>query len=511
MRYPKPLALAITFALVLQLFPAQAWAEVMEEANAAQPIPEEQAAEAAVDEAAPQQEEASQQEETPQPEVVPQEQASEPQEQASEPQEQESEDDQPTIEAVDPADEPAPAKTEPTDGVEEQDVEPADDDPLKAQDASEDPFYFLDVQTNQRVTTLHTSGTYQLVTASGEAYANSHALYFRYMGDDPRGGSGSYTVYTEEVDVDGDYNYEAVYLDGLWRNYSDYWPVPSGSYRISFGSYNTTELSQHYRVVNDGLFRAEFDFSRNSENNETFSVKPYTEGKSDDDYDSGEWVWDDNTGENTYVYSVPDQDPFALASDTRLKFWVNTSCTMTQEDSQPQLESIGLWKADETLEQLTTNYIGKYGDYISDIEGIRAEGGFAEIPSWPNRVNFATDYDDKTTVLWQRGDSELSERFGGNEFEIQNGTEITSGYFIIDRANFASVVAEDGLYFPVVRMTFKGETYTTAYYPIQVSAEATSPRNDPRITTTSLTRARVGDAYSVTLKGKSKQVSSPGL
>lgn len=57
MRYPKPLVLAITFALVLQLFPAQAWAEVVGAEDPNQAVPEEQVVEAEAEDEAPGEEE----------------------------------------------------------------------------------------------------------------------------------------------------------------------------------------------------------------------------------------------------------------------------------------------------------------------------------------------------------------------------------------------------------------------------------------------------------------------
>jgi len=56
MRCRKPLALTLTLALVLQLFPVQAWAEVMGEANAAQPVAEEQVVGSDADQTDPQDE-----------------------------------------------------------------------------------------------------------------------------------------------------------------------------------------------------------------------------------------------------------------------------------------------------------------------------------------------------------------------------------------------------------------------------------------------------------------------
>ena len=391
-----------------------------------------------------------------------------------------------------------------------------DDVELTAQATDEDPFFFMDVETGQLVTTLHTTGTYQLVKADGSPYAEWTSVYFEYMGADPRGNSYEYHVYPKEVDTDGDDEGDAFYLeDFTCSDGRNEWQLPSGSYSIyNKSGWNHGYFAQRYRVVNDGLYDPKFDLSDDPsvyyEGSTDFHVKPYTEGKSDDDYDQKGDVQDDS-GDIIFDWKTPDQNPFVLASDTRISFWIDTAISLT-EDNKPQLESIALWKADESIETLVGTYNkdtdestpGAYAqlwrEAISRIPEILAEAGFDALPTWPTYLNFNDD--SKLTTLWQRGDESLNERIDLNPVDVETGA-CTTSYVIIDHANFAGVVATDGVYFPIVTMSLGGETYTYAYHPIQVDATSTSVRNDPRITTTSLKDARVGDEYSATLKGKS--------
>ena len=388
---------------------------------------------------------------------------------------------------------------EPEETVEEAPVQPDEaTDELEAQAPAEDPFYLVDYATGERVTTLHTSGTYELVKSDGTPYTSPQGyLRFKYVGVDPRGTDSTYWVDTKTIYADEEGEVIShIYLENLMAG--DGWQLPSGTYQLYLGWGGDDEhLSQTYKVVSDGLFMANFDFSygSDSENQHEFSVKPFAEGTTDLQYDGG-------SGEGGVIVAptVDEQEPFELASDTRLKLWISSAVSFS-ENVKPQLESIALWKADEPLETLTS---GKYEDvdwrFPSRVPEILAEADLDAQLTWPNELNFSDD--SELTMLWERGDYDLGERAVLSEWELQNGQDLFDGYFIVDHANFANVVAEDGLYYPIATVTIAGETYTYAYFPIEVSAEATAGRVDPRIVTTSLPNAYVGDEYTATLEAR---------
>ena len=378
----------------------------------------------------------------------------------------------------------------------------ATDELLTVQSAQEDPFYFVDHQTGKRVTTLHTSGTYQLVKPDGTPYTEWVHPYFNLLGADPRNDNGKYQVTVKEVQ-DDEYNNLAIYLENIAYDVNGVdWQIPSGTYAVQIESSadGGVFLNQRYRVVNDGLFESSFDFSNEyeSQNNHQFSVKPYDKDKTDDDYDGRHWVTDE-TGNEIEVDNTPEQEPFALDSDVRLKLWIDSFVPLN--DQTPELQSIALWKADESLAQLTGGaYAEAYSERVSRVPELLQEGGLTALPSWPNALNFTDDA--KVTTLWERGSTDLGARVELSSWEVENGYDVTTAAIVVDHANFSDAVAQDGLYFPVATVTIAGETCTYAYYPIQVQASAAGQRANPRITTATLADARVGDVYEARLKGK---------
>ena len=369
--------------------------------------------------------------------------------------------------------------------------EAEEEDEFTVQEADEDPFYLVDWETGNRVTTLHTSGTYWLVNADGTYYTDDPGvLYFEYLGADPRGNEANYTVHTESTtlvpDGGGD-EFTAVVLENITD--SQGWQLPSGAYRIALstggeGNY----LSQRYRVVNDGMFYSAINFIYNQDWHE-FSVKPFDENADDFAYDGG--IDDEGI---TQPAAIPEQDTLILSEDLRIRIQIESGVAMVDAVA-PQIESIGLWKADEPFDVLYgETYENMSSAIISRVPEILDEWGLIEIPTWPNELNFADD--SKLTLLWERGATALNER-------IAISDDSSSATVIVDRANFAGAAVEDGTYYPIVTATIAGEAYTYAYNPIKVISTQPSVRNDPRITTKSLQSARVGEEYSVTLKGKS--------
>lgn len=384
----------------------------------------------------------------------------------------------------------------------------ADDAPIEVQSSQEDPFYLVDSQTGKRVTTLHTSGTYRLVKPDGTPYTEWLHPTFELLGADPHGGTGYYQVTIKEVQ-DANYNNQALYLENLtYDAYGKEWQIPTGTYQVRTGGTlsDKTYLSQRYRVINDGSFSAQFDFATDSEpqNNRQFSVKPYDKDKTDYEYDGSYWDADED-GNAVQVDNTPELEPFDLASDVRLKLGIESP--MPLNNNAPELQSIALWKADESLAQLTG---GKYGDaydpYVSRVPELLQQGGLTTLPSWPNALNFTDDA--KVTTLWERGGTDLTPRVELPEWEIDNGYDVTSASIVVDHANFSKAAVQDGLYFPLVTVKIAGETCTYAYYPIQIKASSTGQRTNPRITTSALANTRVGDVYEARLKGKTGAAQS---
>ena len=395
---------------------------------------------------------------------------------------------------------------------EQEAAEPAaDEEGIETEAVEDDPLYFQDLQTGKRVTTLHTSGTYLLVDADGSPYTGYlSSVTFDYMGADPRGNEGSYQVDLKTVDNYGGSGESVLVLEDLKDG--DGWQLPSGSYTVAGGSYlGHTNLKQTYRVVNDGLYWHYFDLSDSVQQDSLrreFSIKGYNEDTTDLEYDGG------LTDEGYYVSpTVPEQDTFVLAADTRLRFEVNSTVSMNG-NTMPQIESISLWKADEALETLVGTFDdagelvteGKYVDLyealVSRVPELLQEGGVDAVPTWPSYLNFGET--EKLTTLWERGDASLNERIELDATDVENG-QCTSTSVIIDQVSFANSAVEDGVYFPIVKATIAGESYTYAYYPIEVAAEE-DVRGDPRITTSALPAGRVGDAYTITLKAQSGSI-----
>ena len=180
---------------------------------------------------------------------------------------------------------------EPEETVEEAPVQPDEaTDELEAQAPAEDPFYLVDYATGERVTTLHTSGTYELVKSDGTPYTSPQGyLRFKYVGVDPRGTDSTYWVDTKTIYADEEGEVIShIYLENLMAG--DGWQLPSGNYQLYLGWGGDDEhLNQTYKVVSDGLFMANFDFSygSDSENQHEFSVKPFAEGTTDLQSDGG--------------------------------------------------------------------------------------------------------------------------------------------------------------------------------------------------------------------------------
>ena len=378
-----------------------------------------------------------------------------------------------------------------------------------------DPFCFVDLQTGQHVTTLHTSGSYRLVNPSdGTPYeAKKASLQFCLAGASPRDDLGAYDVSLREVDEDGDGTTDYYVLEDPTYYVSASgcsWQLPTGTYEIGYEgpqAYKSYHLRQTYQVVNDGNFLPMFDFSGYyAYNNGSFSVKAYDADKDAQGEQGGADYGEDNYNE------TPEQSPFVLGSDTRIKLRIDTAATI-DSDHLPQLESLSLWRADETLdayrgyedEETGEFHSGVYKDLdrslISRDANILGKAGIDALPTWPHILNFADD--SHQTTLWQRGVSTQDVRLAISQEALDENEGLTDADFVFDCANFADVVATDGLYFPVATMSFRGETYTFAYFPIEVSAKQTTPRVDPRIATTKLPNGLVGDAYNATLKAKS--------
>ena len=380
---------------------------------------------------------------------------------------------------------------------------------LQAQAAlvEDDPFYFKDYETGKIVTTLHTSGTYELVKADGTPYTE-----WKYLRFDPQGSTArknytySFSCYPKRIDLNGNDEVDRQYLEDLSSSYGarDV-PLPSGLYRIRIdGDWlsTATYLGQKYRIVNDGVFCPKFENGAGMNYTESIggiSVKPYTEGKSDDDYDG--YVYEDNGWKRTA--KTPDLETFVLASDTRLRIGFESAMPL-DEGTTVRLESIGLWRADGTIADYQPLGEGETDDDEASYRNmtrsqISRVDALGSIPSWPNYLNFNDD--DKITYLWSRDDGGLDTHttFYG---DLSDG-DVDEGTFIVDHANFTNVPAESGLYFPMVTATIGEETYVYACYPIEIDATGTAARKDPTVVTTSLASTRADVNYTATLKGRS--------
>ena len=420
---------------------------------------------------------------------------------------------------------PAPALAEALEALEEEPVaavesdtdgalaEASDADDLQAQAAYlNDPFYFAEYGDPQAtpVTTLHTSGTYVLRRPADDSpYTDElYQLVFRPAdgATDIRGNQGAYdvtlkTMYAADGETVVGYLLENLATFAYGGNAE--WQLPSGRFSVALDD-GTIGLSQRYEIASDGNFVSYANLAGN--NNGELSVKPYTEDGegnpvSDAQYDG--WYYDE---EGVYHYyeegdAVDEQSPFAPASETRIKITVDTAVALGNDAADaPQLESVGLWKTDEgeTVEHLQETYGDLSDYYISRASEISDDYGTAQEPAWPTYLNFATAYDDNVTTLWERepGD-ESAVRF------VPDRGASARGYFIFDKADFSDAQVDDGVYFPVVRMSYHGESYTFAYYPVEVDATGAAERSDPRITTKAqLPAARVGEAYEATLAAK---------
>lgn len=456
----------LALSMTLSLVPTPAWAEVVEEAEAAaqealvaleEDAVEEEAPDAGADDiAAPSDEDSA----TPADEGAPSTEAAPTDEVATAPEAEAQPEPAPEATATpgplaepDPAAEPDPTASEPQ---------------RSAADEGEPLLWLVDAETGERTTTLHTSRQYYLADAEGPVEADYLDMWVTDSANERL--NSSVRIQTDDTDHS--------LLNGLYfTSYNSLYAtedaaLPTGSYGITahgtkYGAYVYGEnedpyLKLSYRVICDGLFHDWTGGKTVGDDLPAFSVHTYRQGYTDDRYDGMAVKGIDPT---------PQLSPVDVAGALRLRL-AYASETELRGTNPVLLESLALWKSDRTAAEL------------QDLDN--ADG--------PTRLTFKDT--SRLTMLWERGDANLHERYVDDPYEPD-----TSGCVVIDQSSFPHIALADGMYYPLACFTIAGETYVCVYDPIEV-ASAETHRDDPRIATAQLPDATVGSPYSTRLTGR---------
>lgn len=360
------------------------------------------------------------------------------------------------VDAVESADAQELSSDEGEDGVVA--VEDATEEGRKlGAQATEATAWFVDYATDERTATLHTSRTYQVTNADGPV-ANSE-ITIMAIGSTSERFDTSVTLTTDDDGL----------IRGLYYRAEEV-ALPSGNYGVALLSGGSMiSCFDDITVVCDGLFTGFYEVY--DWRPPTFSVQAYKSGYSDERYDG---VWDESA-DSWGVQPTAQLSSVDLSQTLRLRFDYASEMDIKGSDDI-SLESIALVRSDMTDEEFA------------------ALDGSSDTTAWPSRLDF--DDMSKQTVVWERGDTNLGERF------VESMPEDSEGSVIIDQVSFPQAGVASGVYFPLVRMTIVDEPYVFAYRPIKIAEATNTQRVDPRIVTTSLADATQGKGYTATLKAR---------
>ena len=325
-----------------------------------------------------------------------------------------------------------------------------------------------DDDANARVSLLHTSHRYNIVSDNGYVNASQEIGLESLTESDPR---------TYVVELDDDYSADShMVFNGLY--YSTYYessdeigypsyaggpfPLPSGLYKVHFKNNAGAIIGQEqvFRVVNDGAFISDYFLN------------------SDSSYDG---MVIRTHGTQTVLSS-----PVAQTAKLDVQATIDGHDYDVDESSALKLEGVALYKSGKTWAEIEsdTNKAENVSDgYLYD--------------DWASRATFTDG--SKRVQVWS---SATDEPLAGARIEAgrYNYDDI---YVNLDDFSFSGVQLETGVYFPFLEVSIDGKAVTAAFRPIEITADGEIAPASPQITTASVPDATANLPYSCTLEGRS--------
>ncbi|MBR3235982.1 MAG: cell wall-binding repeat-containing protein, partial [Atopobiaceae bacterium] len=296
---------------------------------------------------------------------------------------------------------------------------------------------------------------------------------------------GSYAVVTDPKDH--------TVLNGLaYEENGFYWSLPEGMYTMTFdvnGTAYTTESV--YKLGYTGIVPVLFNSYYGSTHADDFVVKDAETGDRLTTIDSAkdvefDFAFDAATylkGGEEGIYTGPNIVSITLLNAGDFLDTDDPAATIAQQMATGDFSS---WPSQTT-----------WDDFMYGI-GLGAETTI--YPSYYMEHGVHTSYrttppDKHGTVKIEKVNFNTAYQNGGSGRPDNYDNQLTSG-----------------LYFPVARFTISGEDYIYVYNPITVEATQPSDAKAPTITTTSLPSTMVNNTYTATLEGKtgSPDSSKPG-